>query len=438
MTLSFRSRSRSISPEPADWSSSTAADSPRDPYDLPPPEQGDVRAIRRANPPLPPPRGPQLTPADGPRVNALVLELQTEIRGRERFQDFGEADILWAAETFVRYRIANVASLRRTDREARAMFIKDLREVEKRTFPEMQLILQLLNHFAPQQVKQRPNEKNPAYEEIVLAAKLGPNGNFMVDFRGLSAFLKPSQEMANFISQELARGMNKIPTYPPFIVPELSKTPWPVASQAHSAALTKWQSSARQANRASDPQLVPFQAWLLYQLRFIMTAEVCGAWQLFGGLTAQLNHLSIVLHLSTVETMAVALSYDRLVKAFLAEKARAREEHSQPGPGAENEFMAILSTEQQLFRQQALLENPRTAVSTAMKEVKPKKALPKSSAQHETPKSDKGAWKVKRKRSASRQHSPRKRSPFRKDNPQKRRKENDTPKDFKKQLVCVH
>ena len=99
MTFSIRSRSRSNSPEPADWSSSTAAESPRDPYD--PPEQGDLRPARRPNAPLPPLlRGPQLTPADAPRVHALVLELQAEIRGRERFQDFGEADIVWAAETF--------------------------------------------------------------------------------------------------------------------------------------------------------------------------------------------------------------------------------------------------------------------------------------------------------------------------------------------------
>ena len=122
--------------------------------------------------------------------------------------------------------------------------------------------------------------------------------------------------MANFTSQELARGLNKIPTYTPFIVPDLAKTPWTVASQAHSAALSKWQSSARQANRASEPQLVPFQVWILYQLRFVMTAELCGAWQLFGGHVSQLNRLSIALHLSRVETMAVALSYGRLVKAF--------------------------------------------------------------------------------------------------------------------------
>ena len=257
----------------------------------------------------------------------------------------------------------------------------------------------------------------------------------MVDLRHLSAFLKPSQEMANFICHELARGKNKVPTYTPFIVPELSKAPCPVASQSLSSALAKWQSGARQAQRASEPQLVPFQAWLLYQLRFVFTAEICGAWQLFGGLAAQLSHLSIVLHLSTVETMAVALSYDRLVKAFLAEKARAREEgSSQQVPAAENEFSRILSTEQQHFRHQALLENPRpTAVPK--KEPKPAKSIaktPKDETKHNKP-----AWKPKgqaRKRSLSRDHVDRRgRSPRKAENQPKRRKENaPNPKEYKK------
>ena len=264
--------------------------------------------------------------------------------------------------------------------------------------------------ISPRQVKQRPNDKNPAYEEIVLSAKLGQNADFVVDFRGISAFLKPSQDMANFISQELARVKNKIPTYTPFIAPALEKAPWPVASQAHSLALTKWQSNARQASRPTQPQLVPFQAWILYQLRFLATAEICGAWLLYGGLVAQLNHLSITLHLATVESMAVALSYDRLAQAHLAEKARAREDLSQPAPAAvaENEFSKILSNEQPHFRQQAINENPRQLATNAKREPKTPKHS-KNQARGPQPKSEvknaKPAWGdnrfQKRKRSAS-------------------------------------
>ena len=226
--------------------------------------------------------------------------------------------------------------------------------------------------------------------------------------------------------------------YTPFIAPELSKSPWPVASQSHSAALAKWQASARLAQRSSEPQLVPFQAWLLYQLRFVFTAEICGAWQLFGGLAAQLSHLSIVLHLSTVETMAVAFSYDRLVKAYLAEKARSREEgSSQNVPGAENEFARVLSNEQQHFRHQALLENPRQPVIPKKESKLPQTPMKTSKDAAKTPKP---AWKPKgvaRKRSASRgdreRVERRGRSPRKVENPPKRRKENaQNSKGYKK------
>ena len=182
----------------------------------------------------------------------------------------------------------------------------------------------------------------------------------MVDLRHIAVFLKPPHGVGNSICQELARGENKAPTYTPCIVPELSKSPRPVASQARATALAKWQSGARQAQRASEPHLPPSQAWLLYQPRFIFTAEICGAWLLFGGLAALLNHLSIALRLSNVDAMAVALSHDRLSMTFFAEKARAVDEgSSQPLPEAGNEFSKMPSVEQKHFRQLDLLGNPR-------------------------------------------------------------------------------
>ena len=152
MAQSIRSRSRSASnePEPAEWPTSTSPSRCSPARFSPPPEQEVARARRRGHAPrMDEHRGPQLTPADTQRVNDFVTEPTAEIRGRERFQDFSPADTTWAAQTFVRYRIHNLASLRRKDKEARTMFIKDLREIERRSFPEMQLILLLLGHFAP-------------------------------------------------------------------------------------------------------------------------------------------------------------------------------------------------------------------------------------------------------------------------------------------------
>ena len=139
-SIASRSRSRSNEPEPADWPSSTVVGSPRDLFDpAPPPEQEVRRGAQRANPQPPLNRGPHLTPLDIPRANALVAELTAEIRGRERFRDFTPSDILWAAGTFARYRIPSLASLRRTGREARAMFIKDLRVSKNVLFPKCSL-----------------------------------------------------------------------------------------------------------------------------------------------------------------------------------------------------------------------------------------------------------------------------------------------------------
>ena len=179
-----------------------------------------------------------------------------------------------AAETLVRYRIVSLAVLRLTDRESRAMFVRDLREGERRTFPQMQLLLQLLGHFHPQQQRNRPNAKDPSYEEVVIPTRLA---NFSVDFRGLTGLLKPNQDMANMISLELARGRSKVPAYTPFIVPKISEAPWPIASADHSAAVAKWKNNTRIAKRELFPDALPLQAWLLYQLRFLITAEMLGA-----------------------------------------------------------------------------------------------------------------------------------------------------------------
>ena len=127
--------------------------------------------------------------------------------------------------------------------------------------------------------------------------------------------------MANYISLELARGRSKVPDYTPFIVPDVSAPPWAIASNEHTAAVALWRTSARKAKRGDNPHPIPMQAWLLYQLRFLIAADVSGAWAGFGGLSDQLNHLAIVMNISITDSADVALSYDRLVREFLAERA---------------------------------------------------------------------------------------------------------------------
>ena len=290
--------------------------------------------------------------------------------GRDRFSTFSEVELRGAAETFARYRIAPLAALRKTDRESRSMFVRDLREGERRTFPQMQLILQLLGHFHPLHVRNRPNSKDPSFEEVVIPARLA---NFSVDFHGLTGLLKPNQDMANAISLELARGRAKVPSFTPFIVPKISEPPWPIASAEHSAAVAKWKSNTRVAKRELFPEALPLQAWLLYQLRFLITAELLGALATFGGLPASLAHLAIVLNLATTDSVAVAMVYDRLVKQHLEEKARARAETTL----GEGYFSSFLATENAAFRLQATAECiPRPTVPKSTPTRQPAAAEP--------------------------------------------------------------
>ena len=172
--------------------------------------------------------------------------------------------------------------------------------------------------------------------------------------------------MANYIRLELARGHNKVPAYTPFIAPEVSAAPWAVTSKEHTAAVTRWRGNARQAKREGNPQSIPMQAWLLYQLGFLIAADLAGTWSGFGGLASQLNHLSIVMKISIVESASVALSYDRLIREFLAERARSR--HEITGPNFFGEFSSVGNPDLKL---RALAEHPRV---TAMPKDQPTKA----------------------------------------------------------------
>ena len=168
--------------------------------------------------------GPLFDPATIPLIERLLAEILAETNGRDRFAAASHADFRMAAETFVRYRLTSLNVIRQTDAAARRMFLSDLRELDRRSFPEMQLITQLLGHFTPQLAKQRTSSKDPLFEEVVLPERLR---NYTADLPSLGALLKPNQPMANYISRELARGKLQVPQYTPYIVPDLSESPWP-------------------------------------------------------------------------------------------------------------------------------------------------------------------------------------------------------------------
>ena len=162
--------------------------------------------------------------------------------------------------------------------------------------------------------------------------------------------------MANYISSELARGVAKVPAYTPFIAPDVATAPWAVTAKEHVAAVFRRRGNSRQHKKGGNSTDIPIQAWLLYQLRFLVAADLAGAWSGFGGSAAQLSHLAIVMDISIVERASVALSYDRLSREFLAERDRPRREIA--GPAFFSDFFTVGNPALML---KALAENPRAA-----------------------------------------------------------------------------
>ena len=304
------------------------------------------------------------------------------------------------------------------------MFARELRDGEARTSPQMQLLLQVLGHFSPQRMLNRQNANDPNFEEVVIPARMA---TFSVDLSGLAALLKPNQDMANAISLELARGRDKVPAFTLLIYRRLAEPPRSVATKEHSAAIAKWRGNARQAKREAFPLAVPIQAWMLYQLRFLLTAELIGALSTFGGLAAGLSHLPIVLNIATVDTIAVGLAYGRMVKQHLEEMATSRAESTVEA----GYFASFLSSGNAAFRLKAAAESDtRPVAPTAAHPDVPKNPPP---ADNPPPRTNRrwnrrqptsaaasSASSPPRRRSARRSRSPKRRTPARRYFPQRK------------------
>ena len=130
--------------------------------------------------------------------------------------------------------------------------------------------------------------------------------------------------MTNIFSKEFYEASQKDPPFTPFVVPKLQDKPWIVPLTSHERACKNWRDNIAPKDR--DPsQQVSLQAWVLYLLRFILTGDLCNAWKLFGGLSAQLSHLSVVLHLGVVENGSFAIAYDTEMRLRLQRLARRRD-----------------------------------------------------------------------------------------------------------------
>ena len=299
-------------------------------------------------------------------VSALFHELQRVIAGNSKFDAFDHNQAWESAEKLVQYGIISLESFRTTDGQARKYLFEDLRKTEKLPFREIALILKLNKHIPPND--QKVTEKNIRFTELDIPKALTV---FRPNLSELAASFHPEQEMVNWIvcenlpiykippspppswfsscNRQRAAAAAKGPPYVPYLLPKLTEPPWMLPSTDHSGARANWVAYSRQARRANSPQELSIQSFTLYHLRYLFAADLCKAFENFGGLAHQLSHLSTILNLAILESVGTALAYHRILSTKLQERARQRSAKL-------SDFTELLSGEDFTIKEQAKRE----------------------------------------------------------------------------------
>ena len=149
----------------------------------------------------------------------LKTKLKTELEGRERFGRFSELQLSGISKLFIRYGFFSIKDIKRTQEKARNCFVDDLRRKENVSFLLARYILAIFDHLTPENIRNNKGKKDPSIEEISIPAKLK---SFTWDMSSLSSIFLPDQDMANAISMELARAGATVPSYSPYIIPQLN------------------------------------------------------------------------------------------------------------------------------------------------------------------------------------------------------------------------
>ena len=126
--------------------------------------------------------------------------------------------------------------------------------------------------------------------------------------------------MVNAISEEIAKGESNPQPPHPYVIPNYHERPWLPRINAHINTYHTWKNKTT----GSKKQAILLQMRLHRHVRFIITAEMCSLWTPFGGIAAHLNHVAVLLSLSTLESAGFAIRYRELLIRNIADNARAR------------------------------------------------------------------------------------------------------------------
>ena len=235
---------------------------------------------------------PKKDPLDNPTVRKLARALRDDNKGRERFDCFSKDLFASTADLFVSAGYDTLQSIKEMQELNRTFFLQGVRKYRKDqpNFPELRL---LAGFFETYGISSTPkaSPENPRIEELTIPKEMK---SWRLDLSSLTGLLAPGQEMVNFPTLEIEKAKQKRPAYHPYVTPDLSKEPWRPFYPAHAKAMDTWR-TLNISHKKPSPLDFSFQAFVFYNLRFLLAGDLTGAWTPFGGISAQMTHFGLIL-----------------------------------------------------------------------------------------------------------------------------------------------
>ena len=250
------------------------------------------------------------SPTSAERSVILSTALKRDLAGKHAFQSFSDSDFQTAARSLVECGYYTVEAVRDMDGRERDLFLNfaksETRARGRNCLADLRLTLKIFAWFEP--AARIRDAANTGFEEIDIEQRMQ---SWTVDFSALRGLLVPDQDMTNFFSAEIEKGRVARPPYIPYVVVDsLAAPPWLPADDTHARALDTWQATQRTYNRYTGNQDLSLGQYVLHRLRYILAGDLTDAWCEFGGLSAQLNHLAVVVGLSISDHAGIAVTYD--------------------------------------------------------------------------------------------------------------------------------
>ena len=156
--------------------------------------------------------------------------------------------------------------------------LADLRRPEnRRPLEDMALLLGISDVYERQ--RKNTNPKDPKYEAVTIHEAMK---RWKPNMKDLAGHLKPSKDLCNHFSLEIARGKLLSPPVFPYVAPDLAKKPWAIQSPAQTSALDSWRKLQKSHKRPGAKDL-SINQWFLYNLRYVPAGDLAGAWPPFWG-----------------------------------------------------------------------------------------------------------------------------------------------------------